>query len=86
MTLLWFVSREKLLQLPKKVPCQIPLEGAFDFPVAEPLGCAALHVFLGGFIEAHAGLDDHIQGHVQLPVAVAVEPVPSGVSRGGLQG
>lgn len=75
-----------MLQLPEKVACQIAFENAFDFPVTQAFSSAPLHVLLGGFIESHARFDDDVQGHVELPVAMTVEPVPDGVSRGGLQG
>jgi hypothetical protein len=67
-------------------PKPVPFQDAFDFPITQSFGCAPLHVFFGCFVESHAGFDDHVQSHVQLPVAVAVEPVPGGVPRGSLQG
>lgn len=84
--LLWFVSRNDLLQLPENDPGKVPFQDALDFPITKSFGCAPRHVFFGCFVESHAGFDDHVQSHVQMTVSVAVEPVSGGVSRGGLQG
>jgi hypothetical protein len=47
--------------------------------------CAtAFGVGTGLGVEAEPGLDDDVEGAVELAVAAAVEPVPDGVARGGL--
>ncbi len=62
------------------VPRWVPFKDSFDFSVAEPFGCAPLDVGLRWLIELHADFGDYVKGHVQLPVAALVEPMPDRVS------
>jgi hypothetical protein len=58
------------------------LQASNDFSGGLALGLAALDVFAGGWVEAHACEGDHVQPAVDLAVAAAVQAVPHGPSWG----
>jgi hypothetical protein len=78
-TLLCFESSHKRLKFPEELPGNGSLEATTDLLDAFALGGPPCHVFLRRGVELHPRPGNRVQRLVQLPVAVAVEPMPGGL-------